>query len=85
MSNPFDKKDGRFLVLTNKEGQYSLWPSFIPVPDGWTRRIEGMRQDCLDYIAQNWVDMRPRRSAEATVAEVSSAENRRYRDVSWGN
>lgn len=76
MTNPFDKKDGRFFVLTNEAGQYSLWPSFIPVPDGWTRRTEGMRQDCLDYIAQNWIDMRPRMSAATTAVEVSS-------DVSW--
>ena len=75
MSNPFDNEDSHFLVLTNEEGQYSLWPSSIPVPEGWTRRTEGMRQDCLEYIAQNWVDMRPRRSAEATAAAVSSTKD----------
>jgi MbtH protein len=64
MSNPFDKQDGRFLVLTNENGQYSLWPSFIQVPGGWTSRSEGARQDCLDYIRENWIDMRPQRSAE---------------------
>lgn len=69
MSNPFDKKDSRFFVLTNDQGQHSLWPSFIPIPDGWTRRTEGTRQECLEYIAQNWVDIRPRRSVGASAAE----------------
>jgi MbtH protein len=64
MSNPFDKEDGLFAVLGNKDGQYSLWPSFIKVPDGWTRLAEGGRQVCLDYIKENWIDMRPRKSAD---------------------
>jgi MbtH protein len=75
MSNPFDKKDGHFLVLSNEAGQYSLWPSFIDVPDGWTRRIEGARQDCLDFIKRNWIDMRPRKSTEASLAAVSPTEH----------
>jgi MbtH protein len=64
MSNPFDKPDGRFHVLTNERGEYSLWPFFIQVPAGWTSRAEGGRQECLDYIAENWIDMRPKRSVE---------------------
>ena len=36
MTNPFDDKSGIFQVLINDEGQYSLWPSFIDVPKGWT-------------------------------------------------
>jgi MbtH protein len=63
MSNPFDKQDGRFRVLTNERGQYSLWPSLIQVPSGWTSRSEGRRQACLDYISEHWIDMRPKRSA----------------------
>jgi MbtH protein len=75
MSNPFDNKDGHFLVLSNEQGQYSLWPSFIHVPSGWTRRAEGARQDCLDFIKRNWVDMRPKSSAEATTIAISLPAN----------
>jgi MbtH protein len=75
MSNPFDKQDGRFLVLTNERGQYSLWPFFIQVPSGWTSRAEGGRQDCLDYISENWIDMRPKRSVEEIGSDVPSSTN----------
>ena len=34
-TNPFDDENGIFLVLVNDEGQYSLWPEFADVPDGW--------------------------------------------------
>jgi MbtH protein len=60
MSNPFDDPDGTFLALMNDEGQYSLWPSFADTPAGWTVvHPEDTRQACLDYIEQNWTDMRP--------------------------
>ena len=39
MTNPFDDPDGRFLVLVNHEGQYSLWPSFSEVPAGWSVEV----------------------------------------------
>ena len=35
MTNPFDDESGTFLVLVNHEGQYSLWPAFAEVPEGW--------------------------------------------------
>lgn len=60
MQNPFDDPDGEFLVLINHEEQYSLWPSFAAVPDGWTVvKQAASRQECVDYIDENWVDMRP--------------------------
>jgi MbtH protein len=60
-TNPFEDPEGRYLVLCNDEGQYSLWPSFAAVPDGWSVMLtETGRQECLDYIEQNWTDMRPR-------------------------
>ncbi len=34
-TNPFDDEDGRFYVLVNDEEQYSLWPTFSEVPQGW--------------------------------------------------
>ncbi len=59
--NPFDDDDGSFLVLVNDEEQHSLWPTFADVPAGW--RVvygEADRAACLDYIEQNWTDIRPR-------------------------
>ncbi|NCE86324.1 MULTISPECIES: MbtH family protein [Pseudomonas] len=58
--NPFDNEDGQFLVLSNDEGQHSLWPAFSQVPDGWQVLFGAApRQDCVTYIAQSWTDMRP--------------------------
>src|SRR5205807_1026521 len=36
VTNPFEDPNGRYFVLINDEGQYSLWPAFVKVPDGWT-------------------------------------------------
>ncbi|MDQ1044990.1 MbtH family protein [Streptomyces sp. V4I2] len=60
MSNPFEDAEGKYLVLVNDEGQHSLWPSFVEVPAGWSVAVEETdRQTCLDYINENWTDMRP--------------------------
>lgn len=61
MTNPFDDPDGTFFVLVNDEGQHSLWPTFAEVPAGWTV-VHGAdnRQACLDYVTENWTDMRPK-------------------------
>ncbi|MGW7543090.1 MbtH family protein [Streptomyces sp. NPDC054770] len=59
-ANPFEEENGVYLVLVNEEGQYSLWPSFADVPDGWTVIVDGAsRQECLDYVNEHWTDMRP--------------------------
>jgi MbtH protein len=60
-TNPFEDAEGTYLVLINGEGQYSLWPSFVEVPAGWTTVLaETDRQSALDYIDENWTDMRPK-------------------------
>jgi glycopeptidolipid biosynthesis protein len=60
-TNPFDDDKGSFVVLVNDEGQHSLWPIFADVPAGW-RVVHGEagRTDCLEYIEQNWTDIRPK-------------------------
>jgi uncharacterized protein YbdZ (MbtH family) len=58
---PFDDDDGSFFVLVNDEEQHSLWPTFADVPAGW--RVvygEADRAACLDYVEQNWADIRPK-------------------------
>jgi len=60
-TNPFEDEDGVYLVLVNDEGQHSLWPSFAEVPEGWTiAHNEDTRKACLDFIEENWTDMRPK-------------------------
>ena len=60
MTSLLDDIDGTFLVLVNAEGQHSLWPEQIAVPAGWTvMHAADTRQNCLDYIKENWTDMRP--------------------------
>jgi uncharacterized protein YbdZ (MbtH family) len=65
-TNPFDDDNGTFVVLVNDEEQYSLWPTFADVPEGW-RTVFGAagRADCLAYVEQHWTDMRPRSLREA--------------------
>lgn len=61
MTNPFEDESGEFMVLVNAEQQYSLWPTFREVPPGWTPvGPRGNRKECLDYVEEHWVDMRPK-------------------------
>lgn len=60
MTNPFEDETGTYFVLINDEGQYSLWPTFIDVPAGWTVTHDSdTRQHCIDYVNEHWTDMRP--------------------------
>lgn len=66
MTNPFEDQDAQYLVLVNAEKQYSLWPTFIEVPQGWEIAFdEASRQDCLDFIERTWTDMRPKSLVDA--------------------
>ena len=68
--NPFDYDDASFLVLVNDEEQHSLWPTFSDVPAGWQVVYgEADRAACLDYIEQNWTDIRARSLRERLLAE----------------
>ncbi|QOV11496.1 MbtH family protein [Viridibacillus arvi] len=61
MSNPFENENGIYNVLINEEGQHSLWPSFLVIPEGWSVIYsEESRQDCLEYINKNWTDLQPK-------------------------
>ncbi|BAX93507.1 MbtH family protein [Mycobacterium shigaense] len=71
--NPFDDENGTFFVLVNDEEQHSLWPTFSDVPDGW--RVvygEAARAECLDFIEQNWPDIRPKSLRDAVEARRSA-------------
>jgi MbtH protein len=61
MANPFEDPDASYRVLVNHEGQYSLWPANQPTPEGWTVVHDtDSRSNCLEYIEENWTDMRPK-------------------------
>ncbi|MFI7637689.1 MbtH family protein [Nonomuraea sp. NPDC049400] len=61
MSNPFDDPSGQFVVLVNEEDQYSLWPDFVDIPQGWTVVYGAAgREACLGFIRETWTDLRPR-------------------------
>ena len=60
-TNPFESDDESYLALVNGEGQYSLWPRRIDVPDGWNVAFgAATRGECLGYIEEVWQDMRPK-------------------------
>lgn len=56
----FDSEDAVFKVVVNDEEQYSIWPDYKQIPNGW-RAVgkTGNKQDCLAYIETVWTDMRP--------------------------
>ncbi|MEV6807707.1 MbtH family protein [Streptomyces sp. NPDC051132] len=65
MTNPFDDPDATFKVLVNEEGQYSLWPAFAAVPEGWSVALPDTDRDtCLAYVEEHWTDMRPKSLAD---------------------
>jgi MbtH protein len=79
-TNPFDDDEGTFYVLVNDEEQYSLWPTFAEVPQGW-RIVHGAngnagRQECLDYVDEHWTDMRPKSLRDAMDADATDSRAR---------
>lgn len=56
----FDSEDILFHVVINKEEQYSIWPDYKVIPQGWHAiGFSGKRQECLAHIEHVWTDMRP--------------------------
>ena len=61
-----DDRDHGHVVVVNDEHQYSVWESERTLPRGWSYAgMRGTRAECLDHIAEIWVDLRPRSVAEA--------------------
>jgi MbtH protein len=77
MTNPFEDENGTYHVLINEEGQHSLWPSFVEVPNGWTIILKSdSRAACLEFINRNWTDMRPRSLIEAMDGVADGQQSR---------
>ncbi|MDA8522149.1 MbtH family protein [Acidovorax sp. NCPPB 4044] len=72
----FDREDETFIVLINYEGQYSIWPHWKAVPDGWTS-VEGVRGDkktVVAYVDEVWTDMRPQSLRDWMQRQESGAQ-----------
>lgn len=63
MSDPnttSSQTEERYLAVVNDEEQYSVWWAGRDLPPGWQATgTEGTKDECLAWIADNWVDMRP--------------------------
>jgi len=71
-----DQDDMRnYVVVMNDEEQYSIWLQGRQIPRGWhSVGKEGPKAECLAYIDQVWVDMRPlslRKKMEALADKTS--------------
>ncbi|WP_370416335.1 MbtH family protein [Streptomyces fradiae] len=64
-----DQHEDRFHVVVNHEEQYSVWPTYHDVPQGWRSVGEpAPREECLRRIEELWTDMTPRSLREAEAA-----------------
>ena len=49
-----------FTVVINHEEQFSIWPQEKDLPLGWKEVGKlGSKEECLAFIEEKWVDMRP--------------------------
>ncbi len=55
-----DDENIDYQVLVNHEEQYSLWPKFKDIPNGW-RQVGpiGKKEECLAYVDEVWTDITP--------------------------
>ena len=63
-----------YVVVVNHDEQYSIWPKRKSIPQGW-RAVgnEGLKSECLQYIEEVWIDMRPlslRKQIEKNVQQA---------------
>lgn len=60
MSHDEDEDSTIYKVVVNHEEQYSIWPADRENPLGWRDADKtGTKAECLEYIKEVWVDMRP--------------------------
>jgi MbtH protein len=60
MDNNTRTRAATYQVVANTEHQYSIWPVDLGLPSGWKTIGEASsKEDCLAYIEENWIDLRP--------------------------
>jgi MbtH protein len=61
-----------YVTVVNDAEQWSVWPAARPLPVGWKASgRSGSKQECLEYVQEVWVDMRPlsvRKNTESSQA-----------------
>ncbi len=76
----WDDESTIFDVVINHEEQYSIWPTYKPMPLGWSAAGKrGPKAECLLYIDETWTDMRPlslRRAMEEDQRLRSAGEGK---------
>lgn len=72
-----------YNVVVNHEEQYSIWPAHRENPRGWKNVGEsGTKHECLEYIKNVWVDMRPlslRKKMEQMQKDTSKINDKTVR------
>lgn len=67
-----------YVVVMNHEEQYSIWPEWKDIPNGWTAvGKSGDKDECLAYIKTVWTDMRP-----LSVRKQLDAQTKRHSELS---
>jgi MbtH protein len=62
-----------YTVVVNDEVQYSIWPDYKEIPNGWRAVGQtGLKPECLAYINEVWTDMQPL-SLRKQMAEAAGA------------
>ncbi len=58
--NEIDREDhATYVVVVNRDEQYSIWPADRELAEGWTPAgKEGTRSECLAYIEEVTTDVR---------------------------
>ncbi len=52
--------DDKIKVLVNAEEQYSFWPEWKEIPNGWKDTgFLGTKEEAGEYVNKVWTDMRP--------------------------
>ncbi len=68
----FDSEDTIFRVVVNHEEQYSIWPDYKAVPEGWREAgFTGNKAACLAHIEVVWTDLRPLSLRRALAERVA--------------
>ena len=61
-----------YKVVVNHEDQYSIWPVERANPLGWNDAGKsGTKAECLAYIKDVWIDMRPLSLRQKMDAQAS--------------
>jgi len=70
-----DKNCTAYIVVTNHEAQYCIWPKRKRIPAGWRPAgKEGSKSECLEYIDVVWTDMRPLSLRHRMAEQAAKAE-----------